>query len=78
MDTATHKAFIDRHDAVVRASKQDIVTAALRAIAPRRLLSDPVHARELFMDVVMSRARALFVEVGKIGTEFADAKNARH
>lgn len=75
-DSTIHQQFIDRHNAVVDELKKEIVTAALRAVAPRRVLSDFGHARETFVDTVMSRARGLFEQVGKIGDELARAKNA--
>jgi hypothetical protein len=76
LDTATHKRFIERHNSVVDDAKQDIITAALRTVAPRRVLSDPGHANELFMAVVLAKSRAAFIRVAAIGAEFAGVKHA--
>ena len=74
MDKAVHQAFIDRHNAAVKKAKAEIIASAVRAIAPRRVLSDPSHARELFLSLVLSKSRPLFRKAARIGAQFAEAK----
>ena len=76
LDAETHQAFIDRHHAAVKKTKDDVTAAVLRVVTPRRLLSDPDGARELFMATAIRASRSPFKRIAANGAELARVKNA--